>query len=1210
MNNLPFVCLEISCRETSAAAAACRRLAALLAAFFLLTGFAHAAPGDLDAAFDPPVEGTVTASAVQPDGRIVIGGGFTTVAGTSRNYLARLNADGTLDSTFSPDVNGPVDGVATQTDGRIIIHGNFNSVSGNACNGLARLDSDGTLDNAFNPPGFDNSIVCMAVQADGKIVLGGYFTTVGGVTRNHLARLNSDGTLDNAFDPDVSDLVNAVVVQADGKVLFCGGFHAVAGSERNYVARLNADGTLDSAFNPVVNNWVVNMALQADGKIIFSGYFTAVGGSLRNYIARLNANGTLDGAFNPNLNDLALTMAVQANGRVLIGGYFTTVGGVARNRIARLNVNGTLDGTFIAGGDNAVSSVAVQADGRVLVGRSFYIGGIVRLINDPATQALSISGGNRVAWARGGASPEVEQVTFELSTDGGNSFSPLGAGTRIAGGWERTALSLPASGEIRARGRCTGGYANSSSGLVETLRAFGSAAPELAVELTGGTDIGDGGNVNFGSVGVGDSGSSQTFTIKNTGTASLAGLTITKDGPHQGMFEVTATPSAVVPGGGSTTFMVHFAPTATGDKTATLRIASNDSDENPFDIVLNGTGALSTDADLVALSMDAGAFTPAFATDITSYAATVASRTSTVTIIPTKSGGAATITVNGSEVLSGSTSTPINLSVGTTIVSTVVTAGDGVSTKTYTLTLTRPEPGTGTGDVEIGFDPGVSPGGNVLATAVQPDGKIIIGGVFTTVAGVERTHLARLHPDGSLDSSFHPNPDNTIHSILVQADGKIVIAGYFNSLAGAERNYLARLNTDGTLDNAFLPNPNGGVLAMAMQADGKILICGDFSDIGETPRNHFARLNADGTLDNNFDPNPNSSVSCVAVQADGKVLIGGYFDHIGDTPRNYFARLNTDGTLDENFDFASNFNVQSVAVQPDGKVLVGFQYGGLARLNGDGSPDSSFHPLTSGTVSTMALQTDGKVLLGSTEFASVGNTPRYFIARLHADGTLDSAFDPDVIYPVYSVAIQADGRMLLGGYFYMVGGIERSGFARLLNGPATDSLTIQGANRVQWLRGGTSPEVGQVSFELSTDAGNSYRSLGAVTRIAGGWEKAGLNFPPRGEIRVRGRTTGGYQNGCAGLVEKITTFGSAAPEIHVKQHPGPNIADGGGLSFAGVPVGDAADLTFRIRNTGSASLRGLAITTDGPDRGMFTIVNGPESQVPGRGGFTTFTARF
>ena len=86
-------------------------------------------------------------------------------------------------------------------------------------------------------------------------------------------------------------------------------------------------------------------------------------------------------------------------------------------------------------------------------------------------------------WFRGGAAPEVEQVTFEVSTDAGATWTPLGSGARIAGGWELSGLSLPTSGLLRARGRTTNGLQN-SSGLVEQVQTFVAASPNSAPTIT------------------------------------------------------------------------------------------------------------------------------------------------------------------------------------------------------------------------------------------------------------------------------------------------------------------------------------------------------------------------------------------------------------------------------------------------------------------------------------------------------------------------------------------------------------------------------------------------------------------------------------------------------------------------------------------------------------------------------------------------------
>ena len=116
------------------------------------------------------------------------------------------------------------------------------------------------------------------------------------------------------------------------------------------------------------------------------------------------------------------------------------------------------------------------------------------------------------------------------------------------------------------------------------------AVPEIAVEQPVGTNIADTGSKAFGSVLVG-SGTPLTFTIRNTGSADLTGLIITKDGTHASDFTVSSNPIAPVAGpSGTTTFIVTFSPSAVGTRSAALHIANNDSDEAPFDINLSGIG--------------------------------------------------------------------------------------------------------------------------------------------------------------------------------------------------------------------------------------------------------------------------------------------------------------------------------------------------------------------------------------------------------------------------------------------------------------------------------------------------------------------------------------------------------------------------------------------------------------------------------------------
>jgi hypothetical protein len=119
---------------------------------------------------------------------------------------------------------------------------------------------------------------------------------------------------------------------------------------------------------------------------------------------------------------------------------------------------------------------------------------------------------------------------------------------------------------------------------------------------------------------------------------------------------------------------------------------------------------------------------------------------------------------------------------------------------------------------------------------------------------------AAVRGQSALDG-FDPNANGPVYSVVVQPDGKILIGGSFTTVLGVARNNIARLSTDGTLDTAFNPNANGFVASIALQADGKILAGGFFANIGGQPRNNIARLDATTGLADSFDPNANNAVS-------------------------------------------------------------------------------------------------------------------------------------------------------------------------------------------------------------------------------------------------------------------------------------------------------------------------------------------------------------
>ncbi len=138
--------------------------------------------------------------------------------------------------------------------------------------------------------------------------------------------------------------------------------------------------------------------------------------------------------------------------------------------------------------------------------------------------------------------------------------------------------------------------------------------------------------------------------------------------------------------------------------------------------------------------------------------------------------------------------------------------------------------------------------GLIYVVAVQADRRIIIGGVFNKVNSVRHKALARLNPDGSLDASFDPimagNPPAAVQAIALQPDGKIIIGGVFNTVDGTEQGRLARLNRNGTLDRSFVPKISGAVVrSVAVQRNGKIMASGSFQTVDEADHRNVVELN-------------------------------------------------------------------------------------------------------------------------------------------------------------------------------------------------------------------------------------------------------------------------------------------------------------------------------------------------------------------------------
>ncbi|HEY5914143.1 MAG TPA: hypothetical protein VJA21_26445, partial [Verrucomicrobiae bacterium] len=302
------------------------------------------ADGTLDSSFVPPAEplSWVEVMARQEDGRILVGGSFYSTNPPFSKDLVRLNPNGSLDNSFQlpSGFYGSVRALAVQPDGRILFGGGFSL--GGSPSYLARVKPDGSLDDTFEQgtgiAGEDVSIEAIAVQRDGKILVGGTFQTYNGVPRTGLLRLNPNGSLDETFSPPAEiQWAWRIAVQPDGRIVVL--------SER--LLRLLPDGNLDPTFHAPPE--VAGFALEPTGKLIVTGSLDMPADRAgASSLMRLNPDGSPDQSFITRLaGGWVNAIVLQADGRVLIGGTFEEVNDIERANIARLSNDPVQIGSFV-----------------------------------------------------------------------------------------------------------------------------------------------------------------------------------------------------------------------------------------------------------------------------------------------------------------------------------------------------------------------------------------------------------------------------------------------------------------------------------------------------------------------------------------------------------------------------------------------------------------------------------------------------------------------------------------------------------------------------------------------------------------------------------------------------------------------------------------------------------------------------------------------
>lgn len=1101
--------------------------------------------GSLDASFTPTTDGWVYALALQPDGRIIIGGSFSTVthavSGTlTRNGLARLNADGSIDPTFDPGTDGTVYALLLQDDGRILVGGRFSTLGGggtgiNPRNLVGRLEASGAIDTGFNPGagGHPDAVVtALAIQPDGQILVGGRFRTFGGggtgtAARNNLGRLSPSGALDTGFVPElrepaictecVIEIVESIHVLPSRQLLVGGDEVALDGGREAhvYLARLDADGGLDTSFYAPVDAPVRALARQLDGRVLLGGSFLWEDTFSRPYLARMHPDTPENDklvAFDSGSGAMqGYSVSISADGNTaLVGGPGEFYYGSAWMWRRELQVD--------EGGE---LHVAWNREGPPLIGSNILgssftaIGHAVALSADGNTAIIGGPGddnniGAAWIWVRSG-STWVEQA--KLVGSGTSGSIPMRQGTSVSISADGNTAIVGGPGDGDDLGAA---WVFTRSGTVWTQQggklvgsgASATAGQGMAVALSG-----DGNTASVGGPGDGTLGATWMW-VRGGGTWTQQGAKLVGSAPSVNGNQGAAV--ALSSDGDTLLVGATMDSETSGAAWVWTRTAGTWTQQGPKLAGFGVSGPMFAETVRVALSADGNTAVVGWHRDDSDTgAAYVWTRRAGVwsqrgvrlanrdnAVGSAQQGSFVGVSADGSTIISGgpldffndgaawvfavpTVATPtIGAVTGTTATlsatmnpngEAIVASFDYGRTATYGRSTWVTSPlGPSFTASSIGTTlTGLTCGTQYHARAVAARGAITYGtDVGFVTSACAPTISAITHGNAQLSVAFTPGADVDvpIDAVEFSIDGgsswvrpggtssPIVIGGLTNGATYQVQLRAINSSNSGIASAPVFATPSTVPGAPAITAvtpgDAQLQIAFSAGDTGGASLASYEYSVNGGASWTPRSPSATTSPIVITGLTNGTAypvrlravnLNGPGFPSSSVTATPTEAN---DETAEAVFNPGADGEVTALVVQPDGRIIVGGRFtrlggGGtgnvrrnnIGRLNANGTVDMAFDPgrdlqnPDQNRITAIALQPDGRIIVAWDGPDPLGIRRR--VGRLNTDGSIDETFTSAANGTVMALAVQSDGKILIGGSFTMLGSWIEDGLEQL-----------------------------------------------------------------------------------------------------------------------------------------------------------------------------------